>query len=163
MLWKDITKAALRNLVIPLAKMKSSILLVLLFVAFSSTFQTISSDNLQHQEDKKQRVVKEHRDNQQRKIAEFLSAFDKVQKSTKAKLFPKTTDLQVYTKMFGKTIKMEEFDDSQSMPPISHEEAIVDFLEIYPLSGKNFRKATPLSSKKSKKRACFWKYCVQSK
>ncbi|XP_077783450.1 uncharacterized protein LOC144327511 isoform X1 [Podarcis muralis] len=153
--------------------METGILLFSLFiiVAFSSTVQTMSPpmmlDKLQHQEGKSQRAMEESASNQQRKILGFLSAFDDIQKSTKPRLDPKTTGLQAYAKKFGKTIRKDILDEPQASRSFSQQDDVAesrkDHLRKSPLIGKNFRKAAPSSSKKAKKRACFWKYCVQSK
>ncbi|KAK9402124.1 runt-related transcription factor 1 [Crotalus adamanteus] len=73
----------------------------------------------------------------------------------------------VHAKVFGKTIKRDLLTKGQTSPHFSQHDSIVesskDFLKTYPLTGKNSQKAALQPSKKSKKRACFWKYCVQSK
>ncbi|KAJ6662409.1 hypothetical protein lerEdw1_011822 [Lerista edwardsae] len=115
----------------------------------------VMSDKRQHQEDKSQIAVEETAADQQRKFVEFLSAFDKIQKSTNPGLVSKNTGVQAFVKLFGKTIKKENLD-GQSSPLFSYQEGAEDLskdlLEIYPLSGKNFRKAAPLTPKKTKKR-----------
>ncbi|XP_078245020.1 uncharacterized protein LOC144587737 isoform X2 [Pogona vitticeps] len=119
------------------------------------------------QKERSQQPVQETPANQQRTILDFLSAVDEVQKSTKLQLLPKSREHQAYTKMFGKSIKKDGLGEGQASPLFSQEEGVAEskksILKIQPLSVKNFRKAAPHSTKKSKKRACFWKYCVQRK
>ncbi|CAM2096928.1 unnamed protein product [Caretta caretta] len=121
---------------------------------------------LQEEEDKRRTALENPAVDQQGKILKMLSAFDEAQKCANPRLSPKTTGRKAYAKMFGKKVKMEGLNEGQSNP-LAHQEGAAELskglLEINLLSGKNFRKSAPQSPKKSKKRACFWKYCVQSK
>ncbi|KYO22808.1 hypothetical protein Y1Q_0003288 [Alligator mississippiensis] len=116
--------------------------------------------------DKRRTALDSPAADQRGKILTLLSAFDEAQKSANPRLSPKLTGLKAYAKMFGKKVKMEGLNGGQSNPPFHQEgtaELSEDLLEINPLHGKNFRKSAPQVPKKSKKRACFWKYCVQKK
>ncbi|XP_039602004.1 urotensin II-related peptide isoform X2 [Polypterus senegalus] len=82
-------------------------------------------------------------------ILKILSAFEEDHKSHPF------ADLQANRRPVGRKMKMGL---SEKNPTAST--ALLLFGE--PLPGRTVKKASPPAGKKPKKRACFWKYCIQN-
>ncbi|XP_051783250.1 urotensin II-related peptide isoform X2 [Erpetoichthys calabaricus] len=82
-------------------------------------------------------------------ILKILSAFEEDHKSHPF------VDVQANRRPVGRKMKMRL---SEKNPTASA--ALLLFGE--PLPGRTVKKASPQAGKKPKKRACFWKYCIQN-
>ncbi|KAJ1113125.1 hypothetical protein NDU88_001380 [Pleurodeles waltl] len=142
---------------------------VVVMAGLSAALQILAAplvqDKLTPQEEDRRRTTLDNQDTDaQGRVLKLLAVLDEAQKSAHARISAKGTGPRGNGKLFGKKGKLEDLSEDQPVPP-SHHDVVKELSEglsdINPLNGKHFRKASQQSPKKSKKRACFWKYCIQ--
>ncbi|KAM4045267.1 uncharacterized protein ACNLHF_009073 [Anomaloglossus baeobatrachus] len=98
-------------------------------------------------------------------VVEFLALLEKAEKIASSRFAAKITGIKA-NKLFGKKNRLDEAREERPSPSFHLEENVDHTDEIAdntPVRGRHFRKISQNLPRKSKKRACFWKYCIQNK
>ncbi|CAH2219201.1 prepro-urotensin II-related peptide [Pelobates cultripes] len=117
------------------------------------------------EEEEEQSLAEIIEPDQQEQIVTFLALLDKAEKSANARFAARITGVRGNTRLVGKKNRMEDMREEISNPSVHQEEStdhIDELTEYSPIGGKHFRKAVQNTPRKKKKRACFWKYCIQT-
>nr|QZA73603.1 prepro-urotensin II-related peptide 2-L [Xenopus laevis] len=143
------------------------IIATIAFVTRQVRSSPLMGQNQQLSEEVKEETQMEEMEPEQQKImVTFLALLDKAEKSASSRFAARITGVRANPKLFGKKNRMEELREEHSNPILHLEESVdqtEDLTELNPVRGKHFRKASQSLPRKSKKRACFWKYCIQNK
>ncbi|KAE8621564.1 hypothetical protein XENTR_v10004882 [Xenopus tropicalis] len=143
------------------------IIATIAFVTRQVRSSPLMAQNLQlSDEERLETLMEELEPEQQERIVTFLALLDKAEKIASSRFAGRITGVRANTKLFGKKNRMEELREEHSHPTFHVEEPVdqtEELTELNPVRGKHFRKAAQSLPRKSKKRACFWKYCIQNK
>ncbi|XP_077340653.1 uncharacterized protein LOC143984243 isoform X2 [Lithobates pipiens] len=149
--------------------MDSVVILILVAMALFSTTQLVhcapqgrdDALRLGEEQIERERPETDERDG----IVTFLALLEKAEKIASSRFAAQITGIRANNKLFGKKNRMEDLREEQANPAFHQEESVDQADELAdhsPMKGKHFRKVSQGLPRKSKKRACFWKYCIKT-
>ncbi|KAK1170112.1 urotensin II-related peptide [Acipenser oxyrinchus oxyrinchus] len=139
-------------------------------VTFTVRCSPVGSQQVQSEEDERKHPDSVEIHSERRgKILRILTALEESRKSesVSSKLSAQITGARANTRTLGRRAKMFSEESQVAPTPSSQDEgSLLEFNDELSdpryLGGRSFKKSVPPPAKKPKKRACFWKYCVQN-
>ncbi|KAK6485324.1 urotensin II-related peptide [Huso huso] len=151
--------------------MQPSVLLSFLIatVTFTVRCSPVGSEQVQSEEDERKYPDSVEIHSERRgKIQRILTALEESRKSESEQNWRPDHGARVTnTRTLGRRAKTFSEESQVAPTPSSQDEgSLLEFNDELSdpryLGGRSFKKSVPPPAKKPKKRACFWKYCVQN-